>query len=330
MTLPTRRTLWAILAAVLLLPLLFASGGPARGAAGGTPGKPTCGTGNTPVCPPPTPTDSPTPTATETTPDPTTSTTDPAPTATETTPGSDLPAEPTGATSSTGWVRTWGDDFNDPATLGTQWTPEDNRTNNNVLSKKEDVAVVGGNLKVWITDVDATGKYRGGFAETNPTFSTTNSRYLFRVGHVLQFAALMPGSCLPPAATCAEDIWDFPGLLWVRGADPWPSTGELDPYEGLGGAIGINYHYGTTDTADNGRPVPACCYGNTWHTVTVDRTPTAYLVYIDGTLQRTITNHDPGQGMSAVINIGVSGSRPKHLGEEGASYVAYVADYVRG
>jgi hypothetical protein len=76
------------------------------------------------------------------------------------------------------------------------------------------------------------------------------------------------------------DIADWPAF-WMTGSD-WPTNGEIDIAEGLGGCLSANYHYGTV--SDEGSVLSGCLESQPgWYTFDVVWVGDSLTFYYNGT-----------------------------------------------
>ena len=108
---------------------------------------------------------------------------------------------------------------------------------------------------------------------------------------------------------CVEASINFPNgsnwSAWWCDAGNWPSGGEEDIAEILGGSLtAFNYH--SPSGANNG-PAPSGNWYGGFHTYTLVRGQTTMSVYWDGVLRRTVTRNDSGAAQAMIINQGSGG-----------------------
>lgn len=135
------------------------------------------------------------------------------------------------------------------------------------------------------------------------------------------------------AAAAHGKIADWPAFWlssgWSRKL-AWPYGGELDAAEGLGGNLGITYHYNA-----NG-PNPSSAYAPTytatdqvtatpgWHVVTVVWTAHKFDVYYEGKLAKTIAGAFVQNSPMNVIFDMTSGKSGDQPGQPASMDVAYM------
>ena len=105
---------------------------------------------------------------------------------------------------------------------------------------------------------------------------TTNGKFSFTYGYI-EVRAWLP-------ATSSGQIADWPGI-WTDGQN-WPSTGELDILEGLGGQACAHWHGPTANGAgygaNGGTGCPPGTFTGGWHTFAADWEPGIVTWYYDG------------------------------------------------
>jgi beta-glucanase (GH16 family) len=110
----------------------------------------------------------------------------------------------------------------------------------------------------------------------------------------------------------------------TRGQSPWPTTGEIIGFEGLGGVGVSNYHTGTVANVDT--PAGSTTYSGTntgWHVWGVYWTPGEVKYYKDGVLVRTVSSNvkaDP-HFIALGLSIGGQGGVVKFPGKMRIDYV---------
>ena len=133
---------------------------------------------------------------------------------------------------------------------------------------------------------------------------TTNGTYNFTYGY-MEARIWLPGS---------GSISDWPAF-WADGQN-WPTTGEIDVMEGLGGAACAHFHYsgGGPGTCASGG------FGGGWHTFAADWEPGSITYYYDGAPVWSTTSGVTSAPMYLILNLALnSGDGPASM----------AVDYVR-
>jgi beta-glucanase (GH16 family) len=135
------------------------------------------------------------------------------------------------------------------------------------------------------------------------------------------------------AAVADAKIADWPAF-WLSsgwsGSLPWPYGGELDAAEGLGGTLGVTYHYNANgpDPASALAPAHTATYYVTaapgWHVVTAVWTAHMFDVYYEGKLVKTISGSFVQNSPMHVIFDMTSGPPGHQPGEPASMDVAYM------
>jgi beta-glucanase (GH16 family) len=135
------------------------------------------------------------------------------------------------------------------------------------------------------------------------------------------------------AAAADGKIADWPAFWLSSGASgklAWPYGGELDAAEGLGGSLGITYHYNANgpDPTSPDAPTNTATYQVTttpgWHVVTVVWTAHRFDVYYQGTLVKTISGSFVQNSPMNVIFDMTAGQPGHQPGQPASMDVAYV------
>jgi beta-glucanase (GH16 family) len=136
--------------------------------------------------------------------------------------------------------------------------------------------VVEGNNELDLLFTQETETCDGGSHPYTAGMVTTNGKFSFTYGYV-EFRAWLPASSTGGVANWPD--------LWTAGQN-WPTDGEIDIAEGLGGSLCAHYH-GPTDGgegfgAGGGTGCPAGTYTGGWHTFGADWEPGIITYYYDG------------------------------------------------
>jgi hypothetical protein len=216
-----------------------------------------------------------------------------------------VPVGPTGQ-----WNLVFQDEFAGTTLDTSKWTPNwfgEGGSMNNVGTYAANSTVSGGTLNMVLSSSTAGALVHSDYSA---------GRYQLQVGHYAEARIYFPG-------TAGETFYNWPG--WWSSGPNWPTAGEHDIVEGLGGDPTSNYHWGTvgTDNADNSGTI-AGTWNNAFHTYGVHRKAASADVYWDGQLIRSYATHDNGAPQELIINVGKSNSRTPQIGTAGMVKVDYV------
>lgn len=137
---------------------------------------------------------------------------------------------------------------------------------------------------------------------------TTNGKFSFTYGF-MEAKIWMPGN---------GSISDWPAF-WAVGQN-WPTNGEIDVVEGLGGSAQVHFHYagGTL-----GPLTGTGTYTGGWHTFGADWEPGSITFYYDGVDIGSFTNGITSAPMNLILDMAVSSESPA------VAPAAMKVDYVR-
>ena len=124
---------------------------------------------------------------------------------------------------------------------------------------------------------------------------TTNGLFNFTYGY-MEARIWLPGS---------TSVVDWPAF-WADGQN-WPTTGEIDVMEGLGGPVQAHFHY------TGGSLGPLTGVGNFtggWHTFAADWEPGSVTFYYDGVSIGSFTSGITSAPMYLILDMAISGASP--------------------
>jgi hypothetical protein len=214
------------------------------------------------------------------------------------------------------WRLAFDDEFDGSGLDASKWTDSwfNGGTMNNVPTSRADVSVSGGLLHLQL-NTDAGGTVTGGLVHTD----YSSGRFQLPVGGVAE-------ARIDNSGDASQPIYNWP-TWWASGPN-WPSAGEHDIGEGLGGKLTVNYH-GTTNSANYGEPSGGP-WGSAFHVLTLYRKASSADVYYDGVLKKSYPSGDNGVGEELILNVGKPGSRTPVTGPAGEVKVDYVRAWVPG
>jgi Glycosyl hydrolases family 16 len=209
------------------------------------------------------------------------------------------------------WRLAFDDEFDGTVLDRSKWTAMEGGNMNNVTTTAGNVSVGGGVATLQLSD-----STHG--AEICTCIGRRSGEFTLPPGGVAEARVYFPGSD-------NEHIYNWPGW-WVSGPN-WPTAGEHDIAEGLGGDLTVNYH--SSSGAHNFGDVDGR-WDAAFHTFTLHRKASRADVYWDGRLVKSYATDDNGDGDHLIVNVGASGRRTAVTGSAGAVKVDYVRAWVPG
>lgn len=216
------------------------------------------------------------------------------------------------------WKLTFNDDFDGSALDSSQWGT-DNQPGNNpdetACFSPSAVSVASGALNISLTNQSCQGKQNTGGQVYTKTFRQTYGYFEAKMN--------LPGK--------NGKTYNFPAfwiLPYKNGAVCWPTGGEFDIMETIGGGASAHYGYGSScDNVSNNWPAadPGGGDWTGWHTFAVDWEPGSFTVYYDG---KKVGNAINDLGVKQPMNIVLDNvSRP--MGGQTVTGTKIQVDYVR-
>jgi hypothetical protein len=207
------------------------------------------------------------------------------------------------------WRLAFSDEFNAASLDRTKWDDVwfcQGCQQNNVGTYSSNVSVSGGYLRLNLASATSGASVHTGYG---------SGRFQLPVGGYVEARVYFPGSD-------AEEFHNWPAW-WTSGRN-WPSAGEHDIVEGLGGRPTVNYH--SPSGAHNKGEVVGT-WNNGFHTYGIHRKATSADVYWDGQLVRSYSTDDNGGPQELIFTLGASRSRAAVTGEAGQVRVDWVRAY---
>jgi hypothetical protein len=209
--------------------------------------------------------------------------------------------QPVGPTGS--WDMVFEDNFDGTSLDTTKWDPnwyKEGASQNNVSTYASNVSVSGGNLILTLASSSS-----GASVNTQG-----NNGFQVKVGMYSEARVYFPGN--------GSSLYNWPAW-WISGLN-WPSAGEHDIAEVLGGSMTANYH----SPSGGPRTYTSSKYmGDAFHIYGILRNTASADLYWDGVKVATYNTSDNGAGEQLIFNLGYSSSYPKY-GTDGQVKVDYV------
>jgi hypothetical protein len=143
---------------------------------------------------------------------------------------------------------------------------------------------------------------------------TTSGKYTFTHGF-MEARVWMDGT---------SSTLNWPAF-WADGTGQWPTTGEIDVMEGLGGRPAWHFHWGSSGSPQQVGGAPSMSSKVGWHTFGADWETGSIKFYYDGVMVGQATSGVTNSPMFLILNLGISSSisGPIKLPSD------FLVDYVR-
>ena len=213
--------------------------------------------------------------------------------------------QPTGVPGN--WTMTFDDEFNGTTLDTTKWNTSwfKGGTMNGVTTLPANATVGNGYLTLTMSDTT-----HGALISTDPA-EGANPGFQFTTG-IVESRIYFPGN--------GTQVYNW-GAWWTTGHN-WPTTGENDIAETLGGRVQA-HHIDATGNPSGGN---AGYVGGAWHVFTLQRFTDHVVFYYDGVQVGSVTTHEnvANSPQFPILNIGRGQGSPTMTGAPGAMLVDYV------
>jgi len=196
------------------------------------------------------------------------------------------------------WTLVFSDEFGAASLDTTKWqpgwfgsgiTPPVNPSSEQACYDSNQVSVSGGTLN--LSAIASRCTVNGTTYPDRSGMVTTLNSFTYTYG-ALEARIYLPGS--------AGTIDNWPAF-WADGTGAWPTTGENDVVEGLGGLASYHFH---SPAGGPGNSVAGDFTG--WHTYAADWEPGLATYYYDGAPVGQITTGITSSPMFIILNYGIS------------------------
>lgn len=222
------------------------------------------------------------------------------------------------------WVLKFADDFNGTSLDTNKWEPNWLAGNDTTITKPinsnelscydpAQVSVVNGALKL-------SAVARSCKASNGTTYSYASGMVTSRPHYTFNYGFMEARVWVDGSTT----IKNWPAF-WADGTGTWPTTGEIDVFEGLNGRPSWHYHYGSTSSPQQSGGYPSLSPSTGWHIFAADWEPGVITFYYDGKNVGQVTSSVVNSQMFLILNYGVSTtiSPPVQVPSD------FLVDYVR-
>ncbi|MCU1493387.1 MAG: hypothetical protein JWO62_1151 [Acidimicrobiaceae bacterium] len=177
------------------------------------------------------------------------------------------------------------DEFTGPTLDLATWSPDwwgNDHVQNGTVMDAANVSIVDGMLNLRLTAAS------GAIVSSDPVDGSGHAGFQFTYGFA-EARLFLPAS--------GAEIANWPAW-WIVGKT-WPTDGEIDIMEGLGGGAAWHFHYQSPDVGASGETVPGDFTG--WHTYGAHWQPGKIDYFYDGKLVGTWTTGVTVQPMYLVV-----------------------------